>query len=36
VAQTGSGKTMAFILPGIVHVMAQPVLKVNILLFFYF
>jgi superfamily II DNA/RNA helicase len=27
IAQTGSGKTLSFILPGIVHVMAQSMIK---------
>lgn len=27
IAETGSGKTLSFILPGIVHIMAQPVLE---------
>lgn len=29
IAQTGSGKTLSFILPGIVHVMAQSMIKAN-------
>ena len=33
IAQTGSGKTLSFILPGIVHVMAQSMIKANIFLF---
>jgi superfamily II DNA/RNA helicase len=27
VAETGSGKTLSFILPAIVHIMAQPILS---------
>ena len=33
IAQTGSGKTLSFILPGIVHVMAQSMIKANTSLF---
>lgn len=27
IAETGSGKTLSFILPAIIHIMAQPVLE---------
>ena len=33
IAQTGSGKTLGFLLPGIVHMKAQEPLKVSFLLF---
>ena len=29
IAQTGSGKTLSFLLPGIVHIMAQTMIKAN-------
>ena len=31
IAQTGSGKTLSFLLPGFIHINAQPSLKVLII-----